>query len=972
MQAPARPETEAERLAALLDCRLLDTPDEECFDRLTRLARATFGTPIALISLVDAERQWFKSRQGLETREFPRDVSFCGHAILGDDIFQVPDASLDPRFQDNPLVTGEPRIRFYAGAPLATREGHRIGTLCLIDTAPRRLDDDGLARLRDLAACVETELELRRQELHSEALALLARIAAQETADTPRALREALKLACSYLDMPLGVISRGAGDDYQVQLHVSPPDMLREQQRCPLARTYCSLALAAKDVLAIGRVTGSEYEGHPCHETFGLESYIGVPISILDEPYGTLGFAAFEPRDPDVFSRSEREFVRLLGRWVARTLQRWQLDESLQQSEARLRRLFELSPVGIALNDFETGDVIEANDALINATGYTREEFFALRYRDLTPTYYAEEREEALKALETTGRYGPWEKEYIGKDGQPFPIVSKGVLLRDPSGRRLIWSIVEDVTDQRRAEEKLRASATFLESIVENMPAMIFLKHAADLSFALLNRAGEELLGRSRTELIGRSDFNFFPQQQAEFFSRQDRLVLESADVVDIPREPIETTAGTRILHTRKLALRDARGEPEYLLGISQDITERVQAEAALLAARDEAERANRAKSEFLSVMSHELRTPMNAIIGFGQLLDYDEGLSADHRENVREILKAGEHLLQLINEVLDLARVESGTVKLSLEPVAVGPLVEECLGLVVTLAEQRGIDVRLDDPGPVQVLADRTRLKQALLNLLSNAIKYNHEGGRVRVAVEAGAGEALRIVVADTGPGIAADKLDGLFRPFNRLDAEHSDIEGTGIGLALTRRIVELMAGTVGVESEPGVGSRFRIELPAASPAAASPGPSGDATTAAVPGPAQDSAQEQRRSVLYIEDNPANLRLMEQILARRGDVHLLTAHTPGLGIELAMAWEPQLILLDINLPGMDGYEVLKVLGAEERTRRIPVVAVTANAMPRDIERGRQAGFVDYLPKPLAIPQLNALLDRLLSRAAEP
>ncbi len=387
----------------------------------------------------------------------------------------------------------------------------------------------------------------------------------------------------------------------------------------------------------------------------------------------------------------------------------------------------------------------------------------------------------------------------------------------------------------------------------------------------------------------------------------------------------------------------------------------------ALLAARDQAERANEAKSDFLSSMSHELRTPLNAILGFGQLMEHDGALPAEHQDNVAEIMKAGQHLLELINEVLDLAKVEAGRIELSLEAVDLWQVVSECQTLVQPLATARGIGLEVMAEGQPGLLADRTRLRQVLLNLLSNAIKYNRQGGRVWVQAEPRPGDRLRVWVNDSGAGISPAGLERLFQPFSRLDAENSAVEGTGIGLTITKKIVELMGGSVGVESQEGVGSRFWVELPLAceSVAAGTQRPETDAPDGAGP-------EAQTGTVLYIEDNPVNIKLVSLLLQqqRRGRVRVVTAHTPGMGIELALAQRPDLILLDINMPEMDGYQVLQVLKADPGLRHIPVVALTANAMPRDIERGREAGFADYLTKPLEAQRLLQMVDRHLTGSA--
>jgi PAS domain S-box-containing protein len=401
---------------------------------------------------------------------------------------------------------------------------------------------------------------------------------------------------------------------------------------------------------------------------------------------------------------------------------------------------------------------------------------------------------------------------------------------------------------------------------------------------------------------------------------------------------------------------------------------------AQLAAAKEEAERANRTKSEFLSRMSHELRTPLNAIIGFSQLLESEEALTPSQIDFVQEILRAGRHLLDLINDVLDLARIEAGKLTVSNESVQILPVLEDCLTLIKPIAEYRNVQITKADPRcALNVLADRTRLKQVLLNLLSNAVKYNQENGLVTVVCKSvGNGERVQIRVTDTGQGLDTEQQKRLFKSFERLEADKNAIEGTGIGLALSKRLTELMHGSIGVESEPGAGSTFWVELPVAMPTelqddgekAIQLRPVG-ATATAGNTAAQTTAIHNQWEVLCIEDNPANLRLIERILASRQDIHLLSAVTPNVGLEMAQNHLPSLILLDINLPEMDGYAVMECLRTSDTTRHIPVVAISANAMPKDLARGNLAGFYEYLTKPLDVKKLLHVINEIIDNLSD-
>jgi len=399
------------------------------------------------------------------------------------------------------------------------------------------------------------------------------------------------------------------------------------------------------------------------------------------------------------------------------------------------------------------------------------------------------------------------------------------------------------------------------------------------------------------------------------------------------------------------------------LTGTVQDVTELKQAELAMLQAKEAAEAASRAKSEFLASMSHELRTPLNSILGFAQLFGMDPALPSHSKEYAREIERAGQHLLSLVNDLIDLARIEAGKVDLFPAPVSVKAVVADSLAMVTPIARDRGI--RLIDAGgsgkDTMVMADSTRLQQVLINLLSNAIKYNRPAGAVHIACHAEHG-ATRIAITDNGPGIAAEKQARMFSAFDRLGAERGQVEGSGIGLVITRSIVEAMGGSIGFESAEGRGSTFWVTLPTTTAAAHAVSES--------PAPDTATAPAVRAYVLYIEDNPMNLHLMQRIFAARDNLQLRTAHTAEIGIQLARVEPPALVMMDVNLPGMDGYAALQILKTDPATAAVPVVAVTANAMKGDEKRGLKAGFDAYITKPIDIPMLFRVIDTLAHEAS--
>jgi PAS domain S-box-containing protein len=551
------------------------------------------------------------------------------------------------------------------------------------------------------------------------------------------------------------------------------------------------------------------------------------------------------------------------------------------------------------------------------------------------------------------------------KNGTEIPIeVSLSPLRTDHNVT--VSAAIRDVSERKRAEAATKLLADRLASAVESIEDAFALFDADD-RLVLCNSVYRRLLGQSVTgPLVGKSyreildawivDIDF-PEEVARALFREERFARRVQDQT--------TTFDLRMRDGRRLRVIDRRTAEGGIVKTIWDLTDDVRLAEELREAREVADAASAAKSEFLSSMSHELRTPLNAILGFAQLLQRDrkEPLSDRHKERASQILKGGEHLLRLIDDILDLSRIEAGAVSISMEPVGVGEVVNEVKTSLEPMASRAGIRLELAElpAGLPSVAADRMRLAQIVMNFASNALKYNRPGGTATIRVSTSEGR-VRISVADTGIGIPADKQDKLFQPFQRAGQETGPIEGTGIGLVITKRLAELMGGRVGFQSTPGVGSEFWVDLGVreGGAAAGAPRPTEKREGGSLGG-------EEHSLVVYVEDNPANVTFMRDVLGEFDALELVTAPTAEMGIELARGRRPDVVVMDINLPGASGFDALRRLREDPTTKGIPVIALTAAASERDKERGLQAGFFRYLTKPVNVDELIAALEALLA-----
>ncbi|NQV54249.1 MAG: PAS domain S-box protein [Rhodospirillales bacterium] len=732
---------------------------------------------------------------------------------------------------------------------------------------------------------------------------------------------------------------------------------------------YLPLELIGKSIEDIGQFT--EIRAKNLDELF-RHPFRDYRYQIKREEMGEL---TFHLSSLPVFDRRSGEFLGARGT-ASDVTDRIESARTITESEERYRLLVERFPYAITvvvdhIVQFANAPAIKLFGAKSMAELVDRPSFDFI-----DPSQHNLIDEIRKQVLGTDGYQDFIELNRKRLDGSEF-ISINAVTAVSWEGKQAILITIQDITESKQAEELMAQTRLSLEKAQK-------LAHVGSWERDL--KTGSTYISPELRSILGLNpsdeDASYSDFLDCIHANDRDRFV----QIIETAAEGgAEVYSGEYRIQRPDGSLRNiigsgeinyaSDGAPEKMTGTAQDITVAKRIQAALEAAKMEAENANRAKSGFLSSMSHELRTPMNAILGYGQLLlqNKKEPVSERQDRQINQILKSGGHLLELINDILDLSKIESGKVGLSVAKIIPKELLGECLALVTSLAERNQVELidNIDDDAAA-IYADPVRVTQVLLNLLSNAIKFNHSGGTVEIGCSALKSGYTRMSIQDTGIGIPEERAAELFEPFNRLGADRSGIEGTGIGLTITKQLIERMDGNIGYSSTPGKGTTFWIDLPAVAPRAMSRNVEPSAPEAAAPN-IEAVSQEigALRQVLYIEDDASNLQLMEELMGHRSGLKLISAQSAEAGIEIAETMHPDVIIMDINLPGMNGLDALKVLKEKKSTRSIPVIALSAAAMAVDIEKGEQAGFYKYMTKPVIIDDILKTIDEAVDQNGE-
>jgi PAS domain S-box-containing protein len=914
---------ETARLKALQEYAIMDTEPEEAFDELTRLAARICDVPVATISLIDATRQWYKSKVGMDMVETPRDISFCNHTIQEKELLIIPDATKDARFASNPYVLGNPNVRFYAGVPLQSREGYGIGSLCVVDLQPKVLNADQINALEMLGRQAVSQLELRRRlREHQEALQALQ-------ASEERFLEFAGRVDDLFWIMQAGRLT-----------YISPA----------FERIW------GRTVNEFYARPGIYFDAiHPDDRKRVQAVFARQPVASFDEIYRVIR--------PDGTTRwvRDRAFPHLDEKDEVLRVSGIASDITRQkETETDRDRFFSVSVDFMTVHKLGETEYRQVNAAWERTLGYTAEDLCHdsfLRYvhpDDIAPS------REVLAGLERGIDVRQFRNRYRHKQDGSWHWL-EWQASAPPPGENLVYGTARDVTAQVYADEQLRQKTNELERVLNVFPDQFF--HLDQHGVIVDYRGGNAgTSGPFSPACVGRRFRDILP-----------------AEIADRFRQAKETARRTQKQQELEFMLPDLDGEHSFevrvlsddgreVIVVIRDITDRALADRAQVEAKQAAESASKSKSEFLASMSHELRTPLNAILNISESLG--EGVygavNEKQHHSLQTVAESGRHLLGLINDILDLSKIEAGKLDLIATQVPVRALCEASLRLVKEAALQRKQEVALEiGEGVESIEADERKLKQILVNLLSNASKFTPRGGHFGLQVIQNTG-VITFTVWDTGIGISPDDVKKLFQPFVQLDSKLSrEYAGTGLGLSLAQRLAVLHQGHIDVESTPTLGSRFTVTLPARRV----PGEAVLARTKTQALPQMVASAGQNPRILLVDDTEANRDCIGDYLESKGFV--LRFATNGIeALERVGEWKPDIIVTDIQMSGMDGFEAIRQLRARPELTSTPIMALTALAMEGDSERCIDAGATHYMSKPVALKTLAATLMGIAAESA--
>ncbi len=995
MNTPDLPINEASRLEALHRLRILDTDPEERFDRITRLAQRLFDVPIVAISLVDKDRQWFKSRIGLEARETERCVSFCGHTLLSEKPLVVPDAHTDDRFADNPLVTGEPYIRFYAGHPIHAADGQRIGSLCIIDTQPRELTQGQIVTLAELANLVDYELINPAAEANEEGHGNHAFTHFLDRVGKVVSSRQKAFLIASVVFLlvcAFGWSWKGATRDAIAAVDeasvVERLSNLRGRLETELnARLHLTRGLAGFVRADQNNVDPDRFQAFADdlgHEMTAVRSLQLAPDGVVQYVWPVsknqkaIGHDLLGDPNRRIAAQKAIDSQRM---WLSGPL------ELIQGGTALIAREPIFVPVDGEREEQFWGfaTILVDMPELLAAVELDTEEArsrFAIRsvHESDNKVFYGnpEAFEIADNIVSVALPGGQWEIALThDSEGKSFPalLIMLLILISALGAAVFIYVLLRLPSQYQRAVASARtalekANSLFREAI-ESLPDGFAVFDRED-RLLTCNQRFRDFFETSQLASLSGIKFETLLRMTVNMgiVELEDNSEAGKAEFIrqrlEQHRNPGSGGSETKLTSGRWVRSVESKIPSGGSVVSYTDITELKTKEQEIQLAREKAETANTTKSAFLATVSHELRTPMNAILGVMNLVQSNSDLSDENKHLMETAQNSAERLLQLLNELLDISKMEAGKLELEMSRFSLETVIHRVVTLAKTRAEEKHLvlDYCIAKEASLFVEGDPGRIQQILLNLLGNAIKFTN-AGRVALNVSLDDRDAntarIRFTVTDTGEGFPEEQAGRLFKPFSQLDSSASrKYEGTGLGLAICHRLVTLMGGDISASSVPGEGATFEFVIPMAIKQ------DEDETQATQTPPRyqlpSDCGKEAVR-VLLAEDSPANQVVFKAMLQKTG----YQVDIVGNGKEAVEATEKfpyDVILMDIFMPELDGIEATKEIRANGRQENIPIIALTANAMQGDKERFLAAGMDDYLPKPVNRADLLKKLER--------